>query len=141
MYQLVALGNADKIRTIKAIRTVLASDLKTTKAWVENLPWTFDSPELATELLAAGCEIDNTVQVLVAVGLWKDGEEWKSYAEGWELSDVSGKTEIKSSCESTIISNGLNKGEPIHWRFVEASVPLPILTELTVQGTVLDETE
>lgn len=76
------------------------------------------------------------MKVRIAVGMWRDraSGEWRCYAEGWGA-DYANQRE---STENTIIDNGLNEGQPLFWRYVEADVPVPMDEEVTVEGTIVD---
>lgn len=76
------------------------------------------------------------MKVTVAVAMWNENGKWKCYAEGWAGEDRKG---TKDSTRHTISSNGLNNGEPLYWRFIEADIPVPQDTEITVEGTVVGE--
>ena len=136
---LTDFGTTAKIQIIKAVREHMRTDLLETKGWIENLPWSFNNEALAASLRNLGCIVEDTLPVLIAVGMWLEDGKWKTYAEGWEPGEASGQSDIKESCESTIFSNALNRGQPVYWRFIEANIPKPAHTEPTVRGAVLPE--
>ena len=80
----------------------------------------------------------DTLKVRIAAAMWKDPSsgKWKCYAEGSEITET---YDPKQSCEDTIIDNGMNCGQSIYWRVVEADLPIPADHELTVEGVVVGD--
>ncbi len=80
---------------------------------------------------------ERKLRVLFAVALWKLQGKWHVYGEGY--GDPMSKKAVKDNAFHSIVDNGTNDGEPLHWRFVEAVVSLPEETEPTSTGKELPE--
>lgn len=78
------------------------------------------------------------MKVTFAVAMWQHPStgEWKCFAEGWELNGRD-RSSIRASVEQAC--GEIAPGQPLYWRFVEAEVPEPEQTLLTLEGHLVED--
>jgi len=77
----------------------------------------------------------NTIRVRIAVAMWQDKKtgEWKCWCEGAETGI---NFDAKDSCEMILADTGVSMGQPLHWRHVEADVPISVVQDIVGEGKV-----
>jgi len=80
---------------------------------------------------------DKTMRIRVAVAVARKADgTWGAWAEGCEKgAEGYGDASIKEGVEA-VLDESRWVDSPVHWRWVEADVPLPVNDEPTVIGEV-----